>query len=270
MNPLRPAAALLVASLLLVSAGVLADVAMPGEPKYANNIMSDFVTPTVAPGETVHFGFNVSNPYDDPACDMTDVTLTVGIYQYATQEETRDVDEDFKNPPLIEGESTELDLYFEAIPLGGTERVEIDITTKEKTPHGSYFSQSTYFVRFAMVFYFPGNSTAVHLQSRGFFTDEQWDTMVSFESGDSIVNVTYMHSLGIDGLIPDSSFGIKIPIPRWPLGVLIGACCFVSFLALYYFVLDNPGSYPRLEKRFYYLRGKLRQLRGKLEHRLRK
>ncbi len=267
----RPAAVVLVlCSLMLLSSRASADIALPGDPRYANNIMGGFVTPTVAPGEEVEFAFNVSNPYDDPLAVMTEAVLTAGIYKYATQEVVRDVDERFSDPPLIAGETTEKELYLGTIAPGETVRLHLNITTRKDTPHGSYFSQSTYFVRFALVFLFDGNTTEVVLQSRGFFTEEQWDTMVSFEPGESIVNTTYMKSLGVDGLLPDSSFGLKIPIPRWPLGVIIGACGLVSFMALYYFVLDNPGRYPRLEKRFYYLRGKLSQLRGQLQHRMRK
>jgi hypothetical protein len=223
------------------------------------------VTPTVRPGDSLVFGFNMTNPYDDPDCTMTDLNLTVGMYRYATQEEVRDVDEAFEDPPVFENGEPEIGIRFDRLTLNETVRVNLTISTDKDTPHGSYFSQSTYFVRLRLVFEFEGNDTPVVLQSRGFFTEEQWDEMVSFDPDESIVNLTYMHSLGVDGLIPDSSFGIKIPIPRWPLGVLIGACCLSAFMALYYFVLDNPGKYPSLEKRFYKLRGELRELRGKLE-----
>jgi len=266
---LVPPLAFLCAFLLLPFAAS-ADIAQPGLPKYANKMLSDFVTPTVKPGETVHFSFNLTNPYDEAGAIMSNVTLTIGIYRYATQEEVRDVDEDFPRPPLIDGESTEANVTFGRYEIERTARVELEISTSEKTPHGSYFSQSTYFVRFKLSFAFLGNTTQVMLQSRGWFTDEQWETMVSFEAGESIVNMTYMKSLGVDGLLPDSSFGIKIPIPRWPLGLLIAACSGAAFMALYYFVLDNPGKYPKLEKRFYYLRGKVNELRRKLKDRLRK
>ncbi|MCU0860496.1 MAG: hypothetical protein MUE55_07935, partial [Thermoplasmata archaeon] len=211
------------------------------------------------------FGFNMTNPYDDPACTMVDLNLTVGIYRYATQEEVRDLDDEFEDPPVFENGEPEMSLEFDELQLEETVRVDLSISTDKDTPHGSYFSQSTYFVRLRLAFNFEGNDTRVLLQSRGFFTEEQWDEMVSFDPEESIVNLTYMHSLGVDGLIPDSSFGIKIPIPRWPLGVLIAGCCLSAFMALYYFVLDNPGKYPSLEKRFYKLRGELSELRGKLE-----
>ncbi len=251
--------------LVLMQAQASADVPQPGIPHYANSVLSDFITPTVAPGDTLVFAFNVSNPYDDPDCVMVNVSLTVGIYRYATQEEVRDVDDDFDRPPTFDDGDTETTLELDELGLGAAVRVNLTIETDRDTPHGSYFVQSTYFVRFRLEFNFEDNATDVVLQSRGYFTDEQWDEMVSFDPEQSIVNMTYMAELGVDGLIPDSSFGLKIPIPRWPLALLIVACAGTAFMATYYFVLDNPGKYPWLEKRFYQLRGKLGQLRGKLK-----
>lgn len=265
MRRVHKAAAAALTLVLLASGAGSADISLPGMPQYTNSIFSGFATPTVRPGDSLVFGFNMTNPYDDPDCTMAGLDLTVGIYRYATQEEARDVDADFDDPPVFENGEPETTLEFDELALGETVRVNLSISTDDDTPHGSYFSQSTYFVRLRLEFNFEGNETRVVLQSRGFFTEEQWDEMVSFEPDQSIVNLTYMHSLGIDGLIPDSSFGIKIPIPRWPLGALIGLCCLSAFMALYYFVLDNPGKYPSLEKRFYKLRGELSELRGKLK-----
>jgi hypothetical protein len=252
------------------SAHTVGDISNPGSPGYANAILNGFVTPTVAPGHTVNFLFNVTNPYGEETAVMWNLTLSVGVYKYSTQETTRVVNEDFKHAPSIDGLGAEVVTQLEPIAPGDTTRLELHITTTRDTPHGSYFSQSTYFVRFRLSFNFSGNSTQVVLQSRGYFTDDQWDQLVSFSADESIVNTTYMRSLGIDGLLPDSAFGLRVPIPRWPLGVLIAAICGLSVMALYYFVLDNPGKYPRLEKRFYYLRGKLRELRSQLKDRSRK
>ena len=242
----------------------------PGKPRYANSFFSDFQTPTVAPGQMVDFSFNLTNPYDSDSAVMKNLTLVIGIYMYATQEKAEAVTGSFPHPPLIRGTTTEWKENISEILPNQTLRIELPIYTSKKTPHGSYFSQSTYFVRFNLTFNFPDNSTDVVLKSRGCFTENEWNTIVSFEGNQSIVNTTYMKSLGVDGILPDSSFGIKIPIPRWPLGVIVAGCGGLSFMALYYFTLDNPGKYPRLEKRFYYLRGKLRETRGKLEYSRRK
>jgi hypothetical protein len=278
-NPLAMVA--IVLSLALLSSYLAAaDIARPGTPNYANNFLGGFKTPTVAPGQRVDFSFNLTNPYDNSRPElqnvplqnftMKDVTLVIGIYMYATQEKAEAVGDSFPHPPLIRGATTEWKQNISEILPKQTLRIELPIFTSKKTPHGSYFSQSTYFVRFNLTFHFPNNSTDVVLKSRGCFTEIEWNTIVSFEGNQSIVDTDYLKSLGVDGIIPDSSFGIKIPIPRWPLAVIVAGCGGLSFLALYYFVLDNPGKYPRLEKRFYYLRGKLRETWGKLEYSRRK
>ena len=242
----------------------------PGTPRYANNFLGGFQTPTVAPGQRVNFSFNLTNPYGGSDAIMQNVTLVIGIYMYATQEKAEALTGSFPHPPLIRGTTTEWKENISEILPNQTLRIELPIHTSKKTPHGSYFSQSTYFVRFNLTFNFPDNSTDVVLKSRGCFNESEWNTIVSFEGDEPIVNNESLELLGVDGILPDSSFGIKIPIPRWPLGVIVAGCAGLSFMALYYFVLDNPGKYPRLEKRFYYLRGKLRETWSKLEYSRRK
>jgi len=253
----------LVSALMISTSLASADISDPGSPKYANSILGGFVTPVVSPGATVAFSFNFTNPYRDASIPMIDFMLVADIYRYSTQEKTENVTPSFPHPPLIEGASTQRLIFLPSVGANTTTRIDLPIETSRRTPHGSYFSQSTYFVRFNLTFNFPGNETQVVIKSRGFFTDEQWNTAVSFSSGEPIVNRTYLKSIGVDGLLPDSSFGIKIPIPRWPLAVLVGGIGGLSFAAVYIYVLDNPGRYPRLEQRFYYLRGKLHELRGK-------
>jgi hypothetical protein len=265
------AALALAMSFLFLSSACAADpILNPGGPSYANSILNGFITPTVRPGQTVMFSFNITNPYPEPNGTMNDLTLELGVYRYSTQETAKAVDQDFKHAPSIEGFGPEITSQLEPITPGNTTRIDLHIATSKHTPHGSYFSQSTYFMRFKLTFNFTDSMTPVVLQSKGYFTDDQWNQMVSFEANQSIVDTTYMKSLGVDGLLPDSAFGLKVPIPRWPLGIIIGAIGVLSSLALYYYVLDNPGKYPKLEKRFYYLRGKLRELRSELKDRRRK
>ncbi len=268
------AAASFILSFLLLSPSLaMGDIPDPGKPRYANNILSGFVTPTVAPGQEVDFSFNLTNPYDNDntSAVMENVTLIVGIYMYATQEKAEEVTSSFPHPPLFHHLTTEWRQNFSEIRPNQTSlTIPLPIYTSKKTPHGSYFSQSTYFVRFSLTFNFHNSSTKVVLKSKGCFTESDWNKIVSFEGNQSIVNRTYLKALGVDGLLPDSSFGIKIPIPRWPLALIVAGCVGLSFMAFYYYVIDNPGAYPRLEKRFYYLRGKLSESWSKLKHSRRK
>jgi len=236
----------------------------------------DFVTPTVTPGQTATFSFNVNNSYNYkpinktwPKEIMTNVTVTAGIYRYATEDEVKNVTDSFPHPPLINGD-LEIVQVVPTIGINESAPISFNIETSRKTPHGTYFSQSAYFLRFSITFSFAGSTTQVVLKSKGYFTDEQWNKMVTVNDSLTSLNYTYMHSLGVDGLIPDSSFGLKQSIPIWPLAVLIAGCLVVAFLVAYYFVLDNPGKFPKLEKRFYYLRGKLSESRRKLKDRGRK
>ena len=273
----RLAAAILISSILLLSSSAIsADVPDPGIPQYANRMLHDFVTPTVEPGQTAWVGFNFTNPYPSDSPALVNFTLTIEVYVYATQEDSEPVTSSFPNPPLIEGTSTKVTTDVERvvpkpsvneIPPKSYVNYSIPIVVSKNTPHGSYFSQATYFIRLQLRFNFEGNETPVVLKSRGWFTEEEWDGIVSWDSGEDLVNRSYLRELGADGLIPDTSFGVKVPIPRWPLAAMIVLAAGFCFVGAYYYVLDNPGKYPKLEKRFYYLRGKLSELRSEVKHR---
>src|SRR4030065_986667 len=166
-------------ALVVVTAGNAdADILDPGSPTYANRILGSFLTPTVEPGESVEFAFNIANPYNDPNVTMTDIVLAMSIFRYVTQDDSLDVDEDFPDPPLIMGAGVEVELSIPDLGQRDERTVETPMDTSERTPHGSYFSQRTYFVRFKIDFRFEGNSTHVVFQSRGFFTDDQWEEAV--------------------------------------------------------------------------------------------
>ena len=270
------AAVAIICSIILLSTNAASiDVNYPGAPQYANRMLDIDTSTTVEPPDNAWVNVTLWNRYSYDVNDMINISLTIGVYRYATQERSEYITEDFPNPPLAGGVSTEETIQYRRIAPDDPdddydkpyEWSWVPFWVSEKTPHGSYFSQATYFVRISVSFNFEGNSSVVVLKSRGFFTDEQWNTMVSWDSGESIVNTTYMKSLGVDGLLPDTSFGVKVPIPRWPLAVIITAAVGSCFMGLYFYVLDNPGKHPRLEKRFYYLRGKLSELRSKAKYR---
>src|SRR5207249_428146 len=87
-----------------------------------------------------------------------------------------------------------------------------------------FYFISTYFLRFWLEFdgIVNGNATRFRMASPGFFTRAEWDRATSAnattpctppgcrgESGRG-VNVSM---LGVDGILPDSAFGVKEPIP---------------------------------------------------------
>ena len=93
--------------------------------------------------------------------------------------------------------------------------------------------------------------------SRGHFDETQWYQLTETEAGAGEINQTYLAELGYDGLIPDSAFSLKIPIPMWPFYGLVALTGFVGFLAFASYVLDNPGAYPKIEMKLLRLSGRL-------------
>src|SRR5207302_10242859 len=61
----------------------------------------------------------------------------------------------------------------------------------------------------------------------------------------------------VDGISPDSAFGVKGPIPRWPFYLLIALVVFFLLLAFLLWVEENPGTFPRVETWWARTRGRL-------------
>jgi len=106
--------------------------------------------------------------------------------------------------------------------------------------------------------------------SRGYFDDAMWTHLTETETGAGDVNQTYLAELGYDGIIPDSAFSVKIPIPRWPFYALVVLTAFVGFLAFASHVLENPGTYPKTEVKLLRLSGKLDIYRRNIMKKLRR
>jgi len=226
------------------------------EPRFVNRMLAEFSTPSIEPGDSGVLSFTVNNP--DPVNlteAMEGTVLSVSIYRYATLEESLPVD-GLDRPPLFEGSgATYIYVPCGNIPPGGSFSVDLGISTERKTPHGSYFSQCSYFVRFNLTFSYSGANYT--MASRGHFTDEQWELLKSGDTGAGEINQTYLHELGYDGIIPDTAFSVRKEIPIWPAFALAGLTVLSGLAAFAFFVLDNPGRYPRLEPRLLRLGGRL-------------
>jgi len=233
------------------------------EPRFVNRFLDDFSTPSIVPGGSGIFSLSVNHPDAiNLTGQMENVSLSISIYQYATLEESLPVSS-IDNPPEI-AESGAPDMVIDCgdILPGASYQVEFTINTDKSTPHGSYFSQSTYFVRFILAFEYEGQNHT--MASRGYFNDTQWAHLTETETGAGQVNQTYLEELGYDGIIPDSAFSVRVPIPRWPFYALMVLTAIVGFLALASHILDNPGAYPKLEQRLLRLNGGVDIYRRKL------
>jgi len=241
-----------------------------GEVGKVNRLISVFETPQLAPGESGPFRFELNVTYAEP---IANVTLTAEIYRYATIDESIPVDAAWPYAyPRIRGAGVRnVSWSWASIPADNATPLEFVVETAADSrdmPHGSVFSQATYLVRFALAFegIVAGVPTAFEMKSLGHFTQAQWEAARNETNTDPCVapwcrgNVN-LTVLGVDGLLPDSSFGVKEPIPQWPFyGLVVGAVFFLG-LAFLFWVEENPGTYPRIEAWWARTRGRLVRVR---------
>lgn len=254
---------------LLVVATLLAPVAAAedfGEVAKVTSLIRILSTPQLAPGDRGEFVFFFNSTYETP---IRDVRLNASIYRYATIEESVAVDDTWRYAyPIIE-ESESREWVWTAPEVNPDDSSELRFTIvtaadSRDMPHGSIFSQASYFIRFWLEFNATsdGNTTQYRFASRGFFSNEAWTLATSEDRTQPCtppwcrgnLNVSV---LGIDGLLADSGFGVKEPIPRWPFYALIAAAVLFLVLAFLFWVEENPGSYPRVEAWWARTRGRL-------------
>ncbi len=268
--PALAVAALIVASLLVpsISAEDFADTSKVSQLIRIQN------TPQLAPGDSGRLDFYFNSTYTDP---ISDVRLNASIYHYATIDESVAVDSSwpFAYPQIVGSTSADRREWVWTAPTvasGESDSLNFTILTaasSDDMPHGSIFSQSSYFVRFWLEFNATvgANVTRFRMVSVGFFTGAQWDAAGVPTSECTLpdcrgdVNLTMLAGfLGvnrIDGIIPDTAFGVKEPIPRWPFYLLIVLAAFFLVLAFLFWVEENPGAYPRIETWWARTRGRI-------------
>ena len=231
----------------------------------------NFATPQLEPGESGDFTLDIYNRYE---YSLDNVTIMAEIYHRADIDESEALDniqsaerpyinkkcweslpEGDKNCEDNEGEIVEYSIG--TIETNTTIFLEFNIVTKENTKEG------TYFVRFSMDFEY--NGTARSMQSRGHWNMELWEEATTNVTEGSPGNIN-LEVLGVDGIIPDSSFGVKKPIPKWPLYALITLTIVFAGLSVIFY-LEEEGNYPELNKWLQKQRGKLNELRLRFKYR---
>ncbi len=258
------ATALLVAVfvLLAASSSAMGDVRDPGK---VNKILTygTFETPDMEPGQQGVIAFNFTNPYNKT---MTDVALNVSIYQYVEQEVSRVVDSSWPYDfPRFEGAPApgrEKPFTFSSIASNASTRVNLTVLTAENMPHGEIFSQGAYLIRFWLTFQLDG--VPAWMASPGYWSKQQF----IYATGDQIlcnpidcvgdVNLTRLG--GVDGILPDTAFGIKSSVPQWPFYAAGSGAVFFLLLAVLYYAEENPSRLPRTARAFAGFKGKLARI----------
>ncbi|MBU2564717.1 MAG: hypothetical protein KJ655_00455, partial [Candidatus Thermoplasmatota archaeon] len=157
------------------------------------------------------------------------VSLTVEIYKYVTEEKSKNISE-ISNPPVFANGETRTIIYNNSIATGDSFPISLQISTSKETQQG------TYLVKMKINFKFSG--AAYMMESIGYFSEEE---IMKYQ-----LNTTNLPS-ECSGIIPETSFTVREPIPLWPLYVLIGATVFFGFLAAVFYMQDK-GKIPKLKR----------------------
>ena len=195
-----------------------------------NVTLSNFHTPTINPGESGKLSFTVENNYD---AEMKNVFLTVEIYKYATEETLKNTNEISEPPVFVNGETETITYNYnesESITAGSSTQISLIISTSKQTPQGTYLVRTK--IEFKL------NNIPYMMESIGYFSDEE---RMNYQ-----LNETHLPS-GCSGIIPETSFTVREPIPMWPLYVLIGAAVFFGALAVVFYMQDK-GTLPKLKR----------------------
>jgi hypothetical protein len=228
-----------------------------GLPAYANRIIESASGPVLSPGGSGDLNIVVRNP--NAAAPMTNIVLKASIYLYRSLEEERDV-ASMSSPPVFAntypGTTEHTIPSFELAP-NATASFALLVDTSRRTPSPGLFDQGAYFVRLWMSF--DCTNASYTLFSRGHFTDEQWSGYLAQANVSQDAGRAYLEGIGCDGILPDTSFTVRETVPLWPLAILVLATCGTAFLALMYYLEENPGKAPKLEKGFQRARGKAKQ-----------
>ena len=108
------------------------------------------------------------------------------------------------------------------------------------------------------------------VKSRGYFTNAQWEAatdQLNLNQSIGGINITY---LGVDGILVDTSFSVKKPMPMWPLALLIGLTVLFAVLAVVLYLVEEEKGNIKLKKMFFPQAGKVQQRKMLLEQDLKK
>ncbi len=216
----------------------------------------NFHTPVLKPGEVGKFNFTIENRYVN---SMYNVTLNIGIYMWATEQDHKDISKVSGHPVIKESGKTDYTMHLGKIAPHINKTVVFHIATASSTPDGVYF------VRFSL--FFDYNASHYMMWSRGYFSNSVWDNATVNHT----LNLDYLsQAIGkpVDGIVPDSSFSVKSDL-TWVLYILIALTTIVGILAVYTYFKEEAISNPADEK-YYELKGKYKSLERKLKEKKKK
>jgi len=219
-------------------------VAYPGNIPFFQN----FTTPQIKPGGKGTLNFTVMSRYD---LEIKDVRLRLEIYREARIDESKNLSDIGSPPYFLSSGNQSMVVTFGILRANVTETVREIIKARTTTREG------TYFIRTSLSFLY--NNTLYKMKSRGHFPDELWYRATSDGDDHEDTGAINLTTLGVDGIIPETTFGVRKTVAIWPIFFFGALTTLFAGLAIFVFLLEEE-VYPQLNKRVEEQRRKLNEL----------
>lgn len=214
-RPARTVAALVLAVTAL--AAVLPPSAAAAYPTLPVGLDREFLSslsaPNLSPGSSGTLSYELSDPSGFFA--MSDVTLELDVYAFNAFPGNATSSLSTAGAPILvtpTTSGTSANISVGALTPGETQHGSVVVATSASTPTGSFA------VRTALGF--TANGSAYLLESRGWFTADQWAAATELPNGSTTLNLTV---LGVSGVTPETAILVSSSSWDWALAVILGA-----------------------------------------------
>ncbi len=222
---------------------------------FTNQLIDEIDTPSIEPGSDSELTITLKNPYPDDM-NMKNTTFYISIYWLSYLETDKNISE-VEEPPVFDIEEIGVIEEIGNLSSGETIDLEYIIRTSEDTEEGVYS------IKFRLDFSIDNENQT--MKSRGYFSDEDWEEAKSPEEGINVTELDNLTDFDVSGILPDSTFEVRTPVPRWPqyaLGIITAVS---GVLAVMFYMQEKYGSFPKLEKAFDNWTSKLEEFRSRFK-----
>jgi len=205
-----------VLALLLLASGVPFAAASPYPTLpvgYDSEFLSNLSAPSLTPGSSGSLTFHVADP--KPFAPMSEILLTFDVYAFnAFPGNASSTVATAGTPILVTATTSGTTANLSLAPLspGDVDAGSVGVATADSTPNGAFA------IRTALAFV--ANGTEYRLESRGWFSANEWAAATELPNGSATLNLT---RLGVSGVTAETAILVTTSNWEWALALILGA-----------------------------------------------